>query len=249
MNQNVATIIGALILGGALMLGSNQVAGSLDRAADQLDGIQVAMDTMAKKPTQVVAAAAGGAAAPAAAPPRRGPDPNRKYEIALGAAPVKGPQNASVTIVEFSDFQCPFCNRVNPTLKKIQSDYGDKVKVAFKHLPLAFHAKAPAAHKAAVAADQQGKFWEMHDKIFANQAEMSPAKYVEWAGELGLDVEKFKKDLASDEIAKQVDADKLEAAKLGVTGTPAFFINGRYLSGAQPFEAFKVIIDDELGDA
>ncbi len=250
MNQNVATIIGSLILGAALMLGSNQVAGSLDRASEQLDGIQTAMDTMAKNASRVLAAGnAGAAAAPAVAPPRRGPDPNRKYEIALGAAPVKGAENASITIVEFSDFQCPFCSRVTPTLKKIQEDYGDKVKVAFKHLPLAFHAKAPAAHKAAVAADQQGKFWEMHDKIFGNQGEMSPAKYVEWAGEIGLDVEKFKKDVASDAVTKQVDADKLEAAKLGVTGTPAFFINGRYLSGAQPFEAFKVIIDKELEDA
>lgn len=116
----------------------------------------------------------------------------------------------------------------------------------FKHLPLRMHAKAPAAHAAAHAAHLQGKFWEMHDKIFANQREMSPQKYEEWAAEIGLDVEKFKKDAASPEIKKKVDADAAEAARLGVTGTPGFFINGRFLRGAQPLPAFKAIIDEEL---
>ena len=108
------------------------------------------------------------------------------------------------------------------------------------------HPKAPAAHAAAEAAHQQGKFWEMHDKIFENQREMSPAKYEEWAAEIGLDVDKFKADVNSDAVKKRIEADKLEAAKLGTTGTPAFYINGLYLSGAKPFEAFKVVIDKEL---
>ena len=109
------------------------------------------------------------------------------------------------------------------------------------------HAKAPAAHAAAEAAYQQGKFWEMHDKIFAGQREMSEANYLKYAGEIGLDVEQFKKDLTSEKVKKRIDGDKQVASSLGVTGTPAFFINGRYLSGAQPFESFQAIIDEELG--
>jgi protein-disulfide isomerase len=120
------------------------------------------------------------------------------------------------------------------------------VQVVFKHLPLRIHPKAPAAHAAAIAAGKQGKFWEMHDKIFANQREMSPEKYVEYATELGLNVDQFKADAASPEVKAVMDNDTKEAASLEVTGTPAFFINGRFLSGAQPFPSFQRIIDEEL---
>ena len=102
--------------------------------------------------------------------------------------------------------------------------------------------------EAAVAAGQQGKFWEMHDKIFANQSDLSPATYEGYATELGLDIEQFKRDMASEASQKQIEADKQEAAKLGVTGTPSFFVNGYFLSGAQPYESFKVIIDRQLAE-
>jgi protein-disulfide isomerase len=120
------------------------------------------------------------------------------------------------------------------------------VKVVFKHMPLAIHPKARDAHLAAEAAHQQGKFWEMHDAIFEKQREMSAELYVQIAGEIGLNVDKFKQDLASPQVAARVDKNMKEAQALGVSGTPAFFINGRYLSGAQPFPAFKEIIDEEL---
>ena len=120
------------------------------------------------------------------------------------------------------------------------------MQIIWKHLPLAMHKKAPAAHAAAEAAHRQGKFWEMHDKIFAEQKAMSPEKYVEYATELELDVDQFKVDVASADVKKKVDADKKEAAKLGSTGTPGFFINGLNLKGAKPFEAFKEVIDKEL---
>jgi protein-disulfide isomerase len=120
------------------------------------------------------------------------------------------------------------------------------VQIVFKHLPLRMHSKAPAAHAATEAAHRQGKFWEMHDRIFANQKELSPAKYLEYASEMGLDVEKFKRDVVSAAVKKRVDADAQEAARLGVTGTPGFFVNGRYLSGAKPFAEFKRLIDEEL---
>jgi protein-disulfide isomerase len=113
-------------------------------------------------------------------------------------------------------------------------------------MPLSIHPKAPAAHAAAEAAHRQGKFWEMHDKIFEKQREMSPEKYLEYAAELELDVEQFKKDIASAEIKSRIDADSRDAQKVGATGTPAFFVNGRFLSGAKPFEAFKEVIDEEL---
>jgi protein-disulfide isomerase len=113
-------------------------------------------------------------------------------------------------------------------------------------MPLSFHSKAEAAHLASEAAHKQGKFWEMHDKIFADQRGMSPEKYEQYATELGLDIATFKKDLASPEVKARVEGDKKDAASVGVSGTPAFFINGRYLSGAQPFEAFKKLIDEGL---
>ena len=113
-------------------------------------------------------------------------------------------------------------------------------------MPLSFHAKAPGAHKAAEAAHKQGKFWEMHDKIFTNQRAISEENYVVWAGEIGLNVDQFKKDSAAASTQERFDKDVKDAQSVGATGTPAFFINGRYLSGAQPFDRFKTIIDEEL---
>jgi protein-disulfide isomerase len=124
--------------------------------------------------------------------------------------------------------------------------YGDQVRIVFKHQVLATHPKAPAAHAAAEAAHRQGRFWEMHDRIFANQREMSPEKYEEYAAEIGLDLEQYKRDIVSQEVKSRIDADTREAEKVGNRGTPGFFINGRLLRGAKPFESFKTIIDEEL---
>jgi len=123
------------------------------------------------------------------------------------------------------------------------------VRIVFKHLPLQMHSKAPAAHAAAEAAHRQGKFWEMHDKIFANQAQMSPEKYREYAKELGLDLARFDRDVADAGLKQRIDGDAAEAQRLGVTGTPAFFVNGRYLAGAVPFEQIQALIDQDLGKA
>jgi protein-disulfide isomerase len=191
----------------------------------------------------------GGAAAakftcptPGAAVP--GDDVERKCVPFDGKA--KGSAKAQITIVEFSDFQCPFCTRVLPTLDKLQKEYPDKVRVFFKHNPLPFHSDAtPAAH-AAVAAEMQGKFWPMHDKLFGNQQNLKPADFEKYAKEIGLDVEKFKKDMASDPVKKRVEADLELGKKLGVQGTPNFFINGRPIRGAVPYEQFKSAVDDEL---
>ncbi len=116
----------------------------------------------------------------------------------------------------------------------------------FKHLPLSFHKDAPAAHAAAEAALMQGKFWEMHDTIFKNQRDLKPATFERYAKDLGLDVDQYKKDLESKALRDRIDGDLAQARQLGVSGTPAFFINGRYLSGAQPITSFKRLIDEAL---
>jgi len=123
--------------------------------------------------------------------------------------------------------------------------------VVWKHLPLRIHPKAPDAHAASEAAHRQGKFWEMHDLIFAktNWREATADTYVAYAEELDLDIDRFKRDVASADVKKRIDADSAEAARLGVTGTPGFFVNGKFLSGAQPFESFKRLIDEELARA
>jgi protein-disulfide isomerase len=163
--------------------------------------------------------------------------------------PVKGNPKAPITIVEFSEFQCPFCSRVMPTLKQITDTYKNQVKVVFKHQPLPFHNNAMSAAEASEAAREQGKFWEMHDKLFAGQRELSPANYEKWAQEIGLDMGQFKQAMESRKHKGRVEADSQQGMKIGATGTPTFFVNGHKLEGAQPFERFKEVIDRELQKA
>jgi protein-disulfide isomerase len=175
------------------------------------------------------------------------PEPEKVVtDINITGAPVKGPKNAPVTIIAFSDFQCPFCSRAVPTLKQIEETYGNKVKLAFKHQPLPFHQNAKLAAMASMAAHEQGKFWEMHDKMFANQQALDRASLERYAQEIGLDMGKFKAALDSNKYDAYVTADSNEGMRVGANGTPTFFINGRQIVGAQPFEAFKTVIDQEL---
>jgi protein-disulfide isomerase len=189
--------------------------------------------------------AAALAPAPSAAPSAPAA-PEGKQNIKLGDAPVKGPNNAKVTVVLFSDFQCPFCSRAVPVLKEIEDGYKGKVKIAFKQLPLPFHDKAHLAAEAALAANEQGKFWPYHDKLFANQQALDRASLEKYAEELGLNMSKFKAALDSGKFKDKVDSDAKEGAAVGATGTPTFFINGTKVVGAQPFDAFKTVIDTEL---
>jgi len=164
-------------------------------------------------------------------------------KIELGKSPAKGPEGAKIIIVEFSDFQCPFCRKGSATAYQVLEEYPKDVKIVFKHLPLPFHPEAKPAAQASIAAQNQGKFWEMHDALFENQAALGEETYMRLAEEIGLDMDKFKKDLADPETAKMVENDAATATKLGVRGTPGFFINGVQLSGAQPLPKFKEIID------
>ncbi len=232
-------ISAALIVSAAVIAGSLVIANSLEHTAKQ---VEIAGEFLSDLP---IAAAPAPTVQNRARRPRR-PDPAQEYEVAVGEAPIRGDAEAVVTIVEWSDFQCPFCVRAAPTLAQIQREYGSKVRIVFKHLPLSIHAQAPAAHAAAEAAHRQGKFWEMHDKIFENQRDLAPETLERYAVALGLDIERYKRDLESGEVKKRIDDDMQQAEDLSVTGTPAFFINGRFLSGAQPFANFKRVIDSAL---
>ncbi|NRA34711.1 MAG: thioredoxin domain-containing protein [Polyangiaceae bacterium] len=157
----------------------------------------------------------------------------------------KGPANAKVVIQEFSDFQCPFCGRVNPTMARIMKEYGNKVRIVWRHHPLPFHKDAPLASEAAQEAfAQKGSkaFWAYHDKLFQNQKSIKRPDLDKYATELGLDMGKFKVALDTHKHKAVLDADMAAAKKAGVRGTPAFTINGYFLSGAQPFEKFDKLI-------
>jgi protein-disulfide isomerase len=160
--------------------------------------------------------------------------------------PAKGPANAPVQIIEFSDFECPFCYRANPTVQQVLTTYGDRVRLVYRHYPLGNHPNARPAAEASACANAQGRFWEYHDRLFANQSKLSAADLKQHAADLGLDSAAFNRCVDSRQFQKDVDADIDAAELVGVSGTPHFFINGRPLSGAQPFESFKTIIDEEL---
>lgn len=184
----------------------------------------------------------------AAAPAAPGGSPLSKvYEVDVATAPARGPASAPVTIAFFSEFQCPFCLRVIPTLKQIEARYDGRVRFVWKHLPLVgIHTYAMGAAIAAEAARNQGKFWEYHDQLFANQERLTPDDLRNYAKELGLDLARFDKDREDPDLKAKVQADMAEATSLGVRSTPTFFINGRLVSGAMPFETFATIIDNEL---
>ncbi len=170
-----------------------------------------------------------------------------RREVSPGDAPSWGDAKAPVTLVVFSDFQCPFCARSTATVEALKKRYGARsLRVVFKHMPLDFHVRARPAAAAAIAAGQQGRFWEMHDLLFQSQRELSDEALEGYARQLGLDVERFRRDMSDEATLRQIDADVAEAKRLGVTGTPTSFINGILLSGAQPEDRFVALIDAEL---
>lgn len=164
-------------------------------------------------------------------------------KIDVGDSPATGPSDAKVTIVEFSDFQCPYCSRGKATMDEILKAYPNDVRLVFKHLPLGFHEMAKPCALATMAAANQGKFWEMHDAFFENQGSLSEEFIVATAEKLGLDMNKFNADRASEGLSKKLEDDIKLARENGISGTPGFFVNGVAVKGAYPFEHFKKIID------
>lgn len=178
--------------------------------------------------------------------------PSGPVDVKIGSAPVEGSANAPVTIIEYSDFQCPFCGRyASQTYPQIKKDYIDtgKVRYAFKYFPLPFHSQAAGAANAAACIREQGgdqMFFEYHDVLFANQTDLSVPKLKEYAAKFNIDKTKFNQCVDSNKYADAVQKDFTEGGQYGVRGTPAFFINGTPLAGAQPYEAFKSAIEDAL---
>jgi protein-disulfide isomerase len=164
-------------------------------------------------------------------------------QAAIGKAPIIGAENGEVVIIEFSDFQCPFCSKAQPTLKALLEKYPEDITLAFKHLPLArIHPEAIPAAKAAWAAQQQGKFWEYHDALFTNQESLGEGYYVSLAEELGLDLEQFNRDRNSEEAETAVNNDLNIAQELGANGTPFFVVNGVPVFGALELADFEQLI-------
>jgi len=187
-------------------------------------------------------------------PRRRQPDPAAVYKVELQGdlLPQRGPDDALVTIVEFSDFECPFCGRVEPTINSILEEYGNDVRVVWMNNPLPFHRNAkPAAIAALEAYEQQGNrgFWAFHEKMFENQRGLTRENLEQWAQEIGLNMAQFRAALDGNEHEDAINQQQALARGLGATGTPSFFINGRNLRGAQPLQAFKTVIDEELAKA
>jgi protein-disulfide isomerase len=191
------------------------------------------------------------AAAPAAAAqaqPQPTALPVRLDNVSTDDDPVLGDEDAPITIVEFSDFECPFCSRFRAdTFDQILADYGDEVQIVYRDFPLTqIHPHAQQSAEAAECADDQGAFWDYHDLLFANQTALDTESLIGYAEELGLDVEEFTQCVESGEHTDEVLADLNEGRSYGVSGTPTFFINGVRLVGAQPYAAFQQVIEQEL---
>jgi protein-disulfide isomerase len=173
-------------------------------------------------------------------------EPPRATVTIRPGTPAKGPADAPVTIVEWSDYQCPFCKRAHPTVQQVLNEYKDKVRFIYLDYPLPFHQMAMPASEAVHCAEDQGKFWEYHTNLFEAAGDLSQADLSKRATDLGLDSAAFEACTKANKHDSLIKSNFDDGAALGVTGTPAFFINGRMLVGAQPIEQFRDVINDEL---
>ena len=172
-------------------------------------------------------------------------DPPRQV-VATAGRPAKGPANAPIEMIEFSDFQCPFCLQANPTVTQVLKTYGDRIRFVYRHYPLPNHPNARPAAEAAECASEQDKFWPYHDKLFAKAGQLADSDLKQAAADVGLDAGRFDTCFESRKLTAQIDADIHAGNDAGVSATPTFFINGRLINGAQPFDVFKGVIDEEL---
>jgi protein-disulfide isomerase len=176
-------------------------------------------------------------------------DPNTRYTVEIGENPTLGPANAPVTIIEFSDFRCPYCGRfARETFGRIASEYEGQVRMVFRDYPI-LGPESLSAALAAECADDQGKFWDFHDGLFNNQQALGRDLYLRLAADYELDVDSFTTCIDTQQHLEEINTDFTAGQNLGVTGTPTFFINGRPISGAQPFESFAQAIEAELAVA
>jgi len=170
-----------------------------------------------------------------------------KVNVAIDRDRLRGSTDAPITVVEFSDFQCPYCKQVNSTLNEVLAKYGNQVRLAYRDFPLMqIHSQAQAAAEASRCAGEQGRYWEYHDRLFANEVQLDRASLTDYARNLKLDARKFEQCVSSGKFKAAIEQDVKEGTAAGVVATPTFFINGIYLGGAQPLETFTRVIDEEL---
>jgi protein-disulfide isomerase len=167
-------------------------------------------------------------------------------KLSIAGAPFKGPADAKVTIVEFSDFQCPYCAKAATEAAAVVQKFPKDVKLVFKQFPLEDHSQAALAAEASLAAQAQGKFWELHDKMYANFRQINRVRILAWATEVGLDINRFRADLDAHKYAARVHIEEQEGETAGVEGTPTFYINGKRFNGVFEAKAIAPIIADEL---
>ena len=173
-------------------------------------------------------------------------DEEEVVDVSIDDDAIRGDENAKITIIEFSDYECPYCTKAEATMKKILKNYEGKVRWIYRDFPMSYHKDSQLAAEASEAAHTQGKYWEYHDLLYKNNDSLKKESLIKFAEELGLDMDKFKKDLESRKYKDEVEKDASDAVEAGVDGTPSFFINGRKIVGAQPYEEFARVIDEEL---
>ncbi len=184
----------------------------------------------------------------AARQPKKEEDPNKIWKVEPGKVPVQGPEDAPIRIIEFSDFQCPFCAKAYGTINKLKEKYAGKIRHDYVTNILSFHKKAPLAHAAAYAAWEQGKFWEFHDLAYENPKDLTREAYLKWAKELGLNLKIFEKDMSVEKFQEEFDRMLKLSKEVGASGTPTFFVNGRKVRGAKPLAHFVELIDKLLAE-
>lgn len=209
-----------------------------------IEAVQTTQKEILAKLEKIEKDIAARPAAPAAQRPQI--DPNKVYDIPVGNSAVRGPKSAPVTIVMFSDFQCPFCAQSAPVVEQVLAAYPNDVNFVMKQFPLRqIHPNADPAARAAIAAGKQGKFWEMHDELYKNSRNLTPETIKGIAEKLGLDMKKFEADQSSDEVKKQVEEEMALGAKSDVRGTPSFFVNGKVAQN-RTLDGFKAQVDAAL---
>jgi len=192
-------------------------------------------------------AASGEASAADAQPEVQIPEQVQRLDVSLDDDYIYGPQDAPITIVEFSDYECPYCQRWYDTVwLRLRQEYADQVRLVYRDLPLPNHPNAVPSAEAANCAGEQGKYWEYHDLLFGGELGLSPSAYQEYASQVGLDLDAFQTCVDERRYSAEVEADLADATQLGVSSTPTFFINGIPLVGAQPYEVFQQVIELEL---
>ena len=258
MSQRLLTIILILvIIGGFVGLqATNQQNGgvSIEQQLSEIlrsqKSIEERLAAIETKQMGMVSMIQGRMAGQVPTPPSRPmppeEDPNQVYNIDVGHSSIKGDKDGKVTIVEFSDFQCPFSGRFHPAVNQVLEAYPQGVKFIYKNFPLGFHPQAEPAARASLAAREQGKYWEMVDLIFQNNQNLSEETYKRLAGEIGLNVDKFMKDYEDPKIKEYIQQDMAAAQSANVRGTPTFYLNGKQ-TNARDLNAWKAEIDAIFG--